>query len=91
MSNTDNAASTLSYTRASACTATGLPGATIDLAIANGELKAIKSGRRYIILAEDLQAWLRRCRDRGGIPSPAPSQADRERLADLNRTRKQPA
>ena len=81
----------ISYTRAGACAATGLPGGTIDLAIAQGELKAIKSGRRLVIMAEDLQAWLRRCRERGEIPSPTPSQADRERLAALNKARRQPA
>lgn len=80
----------LSYTRGGACNATGLPLTTIDLAIAQGELKAIKSGRRLVIMAEDLQAWLRRCRDRGAIPSPAPSAADKERLAALNRARRAP-
>ena len=89
MSNTSEQA--ISYTRAGACVATGLPGATVDLAIASGDLKAIRSGRRLIILAEDLQAWLRRCRERGEIPTPQPSQADRERLAALNRARKTPA
>ena len=78
----------LSYTRAGAVAATGLPGATIDLAIARGELTAVKSGRRMVILAEDLEAWLRRCRERGHVPSPAPSQEDRERLAALNRARR---
>jgi excisionase family DNA binding protein len=78
----------ISYTRSSACAATGLPGATIDLAINTGELKAIKSGRRLVILAEDLQAWLRRCRERGEIPVPRPSGESLERLAALNRARK---
>lgn len=77
----------VSYTRASAAAATGLPGVTIDLAIRTGELPAVKSGRRLIILKEDLIAWLRRCRERGSIPSPI-SDDDRERLADLNRARK---
>ncbi len=78
----------ISYTRAGAAAATGLPGGTIDLAIAQGELKAIKSGRRLVILREDLEAWLRRCREKGAIPSPTPTQADRERLASLNQARK---
>ncbi len=79
----------VAYTRAAAAAATNLPGATLDLAIKTGELPAVRSGRRLIILQEDLIAWLRRCRARGAVPTPAPSQTDRERLAGLNRARKQ--
>lgn len=77
----------IAYTAASAAEASGLPRCTVDLAIKQGELQATKSGRRLIILREDLLDWLRRCRERGAIPSPI-SQADRERLAELNRTRR---
>jgi excisionase family DNA binding protein len=81
----------LAFTRASAMQATGLPGHTIDDAIANGELLATRSGRRLIILREDLVEWLRRCRTKGEIPSRVTSDADKERLAQLNRERKQKA
>lgn len=68
--------------------ATPLPGQTIDFAIRNGELPAIRSGRRLIILREDLVAWLHKCRARGQIPVPNPSQAERERFVAMNRGRK---
>jgi excisionase family DNA binding protein len=77
----------LAFTRASSAQATGLPLTTIDLAIANHELPATRSGRRLIILREDLIDWLRRGRERGAIAPRPPSQADKERLAELNRAR----
>ena len=80
----------VAYNRASAVSASGLPNHTIDLAIKSGELPVTKSGRRVIILREDLVAWLHRCKARGSIPTPV-SDADRERLAALNRARKQVA
>jgi excisionase family DNA binding protein len=78
----------VSYTRSGAIIASGLHGATIEKAIDDGELKAIRSGRRLIILAEDLVAWLRRGRDRGEIATPRPDQAANQRLAEENRKRK---
>lgn len=77
----------ISFTRNAAIEATGLPGQTIDLAIADGELPVLRSGRRLIIMREDLEAWLRRCRQKGQIPAPITT-ADRERLAELNRMRR---
>jgi len=77
----------ISFTRGAAVEATGVPGVTIDKAIDDGELIAIRSGRRLIILREDLEAWLRRCRAKGEIPTPI-SDRDRERLAELNRGRR---
>jgi len=75
----------IAYTRAKAAQTCGLPGKTIDEAIRSGELPATKSGRRLIILAEDIQAWLRRCKDRGEIPPRAIDDSDRTRLAACNR------
>jgi len=80
----------VAYNRASAAAASGVPCQTIDKAINDGELTAIKSGRRRIILREDLLAWLRKCKERGSIPTPV-SDADRERFAALNKARKQAA
>lgn len=80
----------LAYTAGGAAAACGLPRQSVDHAIKTGELPAMRSGRRYIVLREDVLAWLRRCRDRGEIPVPV-NQADRERLAGLNRARKRVA
>lgn len=77
----------VAYTAQRAAEASGLPRQTIDAAIKAGELQATKSGRRHIVLAEDLVAWLKRCRERGEIPSPV-KPGDRERLAELNRARR---
>jgi excisionase family DNA binding protein len=77
----------LSFNEGDLADASGLPRQTIAAARKSGELPATKSGRRWIILREDAEAWLRRCRAQGEIPTPI-SQADRARLAELNRTRK---
>ena len=77
----------LAYNRATAAAASGIPTHTLDLAIKAGEIPVIKSGRRLIILRDDLVAWLGLCKQRGSIPVPT-TDADRERLADLNRARK---
>ncbi len=76
----------VAFTAGAAAEAAGLPRCTVDYAIQQGDLPAAKSGRRLIVLREDLMAWLRRCRDKGNIPTPV-SDADRERLAELNRNR----
>jgi excisionase family DNA binding protein len=78
----------VAFTRREAIQSSGVPGHTLDQAIDAGELPATRSGRRLIILREDLLHWLRRCRDRGEIPLRSPSEAGRNRLADLNRARK---
>ena len=77
----------LAFTEGGLADACGLPRQTVSAARKSGELPAVKSGRRWIITREDAAAWLRRCQLRGGIPSPV-SQADRERLAEMNRARK---
>jgi hypothetical protein len=77
----------LAFTAGSLTKATDVARQAVDLAIKTGALKATKSGRRWIILREDAIAWLKRCREQGEIPSPI-SQADREKLAELNRMRR---
>lgn len=77
----------LAHTRGTASTAAKVPGKVIDRAIKLGELKAVKCGRRYIILSTDLRAWLELCKQRGHFPSSV-TDNDRERLASLNRARK---
>ena len=76
----------LAFTEGGLARASDLPRQTIAAARRRGDLKAIKSGRRWIILREDAEIWLRRCRDVGVIEAPI-AEADRKRLADLNRGR----
>src|SRR5262245_58441815 len=75
------------FTAQSAATSCELPRQQADHAIKRGELKAMKSGKRWIILREDLLAWLHKCRDKGEIQAPI-TQRDREMLAALNRSRR---
>jgi hypothetical protein len=77
----------LSFNEGDLAAASGVPRQTIAAARKVGELQAIKSGRRWIILREDALAWLRRCKERGSIPAPV-SNTDREKLAALNRARR---
>jgi excisionase family DNA binding protein len=71
----------LAYTIAEACEVSGVGRTTIYKAIKTGKLIARKSGRRTIILADDLAAWLRSlpklntdglCRDPAGVPRTTP-------------------
>jgi len=43
-------------------------------------------GRGYIILADDLRAWLLKAKERGNIPGRIDDEG-RQRLAELNRSR----
>jgi hypothetical protein len=81
----------VSFNREGAIEASGVPGATLDAAIRLRELKATKAGRRLIIVREDLEAWLRLCRERGSFPVPKPDQEANKRLAEHNRKRKEEA
>jgi excisionase family DNA binding protein len=49
----------LSYTRKEAAISTGVSQNCINQAVSTGELPATKKGRNWIILAKDLERWLR--------------------------------
>ena len=57
----------LSYTVKQVRDLTGVGRSTLYLAMGNGELRAVKSGNRTLILAKDLQDWL------DGLPEASPS------------------
>ena len=81
----------VAYTAAQAAQACGLPRCTVELAIAQGHLPAMRSGRRHVILASDLITWLQNCKRVGVIPTRTVTDSDRQRLADLNRKRREGA
>jgi excisionase family DNA binding protein len=78
----------LAYTASQAAQACGLPRSTVELAIGQGHLPAMRSGRRHVILATDLTTWLMNCKRIGCIPTRTVTDSDRERLADLNKRRR---
>jgi len=80
----------VAFSAAGAAAASDLPRQQIDHAIKIGALRAVKSGRRMIILRDDLLTWLRKCAEQGEIPNPT-SSVDREKLAELNRKRREEA
>lgn len=53
----------IAYSRAEAVTQTTLSKDEIDRAIKRGDLRAKKNGRRVLILAKDLQAFLESLED----------------------------
>ena len=52
----------LAYTLKEVRELVGISRSAIYLALAAGDLRAIKSGRKTLVLAKDLQAWLKACR-----------------------------
>lgn len=51
----------LAYSIAQACALSGLGRTTIYAAIGRGELETLKIGRRRLVTAEALHAWLNSC------------------------------
>ncbi len=59
----------MAYTIAEACAAAGIGRSSLYKAIRAGELRAIKCGRRTLVLRNDLYRWL------GGMPPIPPKQS----------------
>jgi len=83
-SNLDGA---LAFNESDAVKATGIKRPTLVNQRLSGRIKAIRCGRSWLYLRDDLLALLREYQKVGRIEAPT-TPDDRERLAELNRARR---